>query len=93
MQEIIEVVNPTLILLAGVKLEDFGSRYCEIWSPIGDPVIDDGVKQTVFAAARMILPAKRAIVGVQVAHASQFSWTYDRYSVVDRIDALRENHL
>jgi hypothetical protein len=92
LREIIEIVNPNLILLAGVKLDEFCSRYCEAWTSVGDPVIDDGVKQTVFAAARMTLPAKQTALGVQVAHASQFSWTYDRYGVVDRINPLRAIH-
>lgn len=92
LREMIEIVKPDLVLLAGVKLEDFCVRYCELWSSIGDPVIDNGVKQTVFAASKMTLPSKRVALGIQVAHASQFSWTYDRYGVVDRIDALREVH-
>jgi hypothetical protein len=86
--EIVEMVKPSLVLLAGVPLEDFGAPYCEAWTPIGDPVIDKRIKQTVFAAARMTLQGNRTVLGVQVAHASQFSWTYDQYGVVDRIKAL-----
>ena len=92
LREMIEVATPKLVLLTGVKIEDFCSRYCEGWTPIGVPLIDDKVKQTVFAAARITLPAKRDVMGVQVAHASQFSWTYDRYGVVDRINAIRALH-
>src|ERR1700688_3921658 len=68
LREIIEVATPKLVLLTGVKIEDFCSRYCEAWTPIGDPVIDEQVKQTVFAAARMTLPVKRHVLGVPVAH-------------------------
>jgi hypothetical protein len=92
LREIVEVVAPKVILLTGVKLEDFGSRYCDAWTPLGDALIDKDVKQTVFAAARLTVPAERDILGVQVAHASQFSWTYDRYSVADRIASLRAIH-
>lgn len=90
LREIIDVVQAKLILLTGVKLEDFGARYCREWSPIGgDPVRDEDVKQTVFAAARMtLLPSDREVLGIQVAHASQFSWTYERYGGVDLIKAL-----
>lgn len=92
LREIIDVVAPKLVLLTGVKIEDFASRYCETWTPIGDSIVDEQVKQTVFAAARMTLPAERNVLGVQVAHASQFSWTYDRYGVAERIRSLRDGH-
>ena len=92
LREIIDVVAPKLVLLTGVKIEDFASRYCETWTAIGDSIVDEQVKQTVFAAARMTLPAERNVLGVQVAHASQFSWTYDRYGVAERIRSLRDGH-
>lgn len=90
LSEIIEVVNPKLILLTGVKLDDFCARHCRVSGPIGECVRDEGVKQVVFAAANMTLrPSSRVALVVQVAHASQFSWTYERYGVVDRIRALQ----
>jgi hypothetical protein len=92
LREIIEAATPKLVLLTGVKIEDFCLRYCEASTPIGEPVVDEKVNQTVFAAASMTLPGKREVLGIQVAHASQFSWTYERYGVVNRIDTLRANH-
>jgi len=88
--EILEVVHPNLILLTGVKLEDFCSRYCTSCAPVGESVRDDRINQVVFAAAKMSLRVpERAVIGVQVAHASQFSWTYERYAVPERINKLR----
>jgi hypothetical protein len=92
LEEIIAVVQPRLFLLTGVRLDDFCGRYCRTWTPIGDSLRAEDVKQTVFAAARMtMLPSDHEVLGIQVAHASQFSWTYERYNVVERIRAL-ENH-
>ena len=90
--EIIAVAKPQLILLTGVKLEDFSSRYCVASTQIGDKIVDAKIKQTVFAAARVTLSEKRDVVAVQVAHASQFSWTYDRYGVSERIASIRALH-
>lgn len=87
--EIIEAVRPRLILLTGVRLDEFARRYCEISVPVGETVRDDAVKQTVFRAAHVTPRASTApVLAVQVAHASQFSWTYDRYEVADRIRKL-----
>jgi hypothetical protein len=86
--EIIAVVQPRLILLTGVKLEEFARRYCRDCVPAGETLRDDGVKQTVFRAAQITLRANAApALAVQVAHASQFSWTYDRYQVADLVRA------
>jgi len=87
--EIIGVVQPRLVLLTGVKLDEFARRYCRDSAPAGETVRDDGVKQTVFRAARVTLRATAApALAVQVAHASQFSWTYERYQVAERVQAL-----
>jgi len=84
--EIIDRVRPHLVLLAGVKLEEFTGRFCSHVEVIGEAIRDPGVKQTVFRAARVELRATgtEALV-VQVAHASQFGWTYEKYGVVERI--------
>lgn len=47
------------------------------------------VKQTVFRPARITLRVTgRFALAVQVAHASQFSWTYEQYQVPDRVRDL-----
>jgi len=87
--EIIGRVQPRLVLLAGVKLEDFTGRFCEMVEPLGEPIRDPGVKQTVFRPARIQLRESDAVaLAVQVAHASQFGWTYARYGVAERIRGL-----
>ena len=86
--EIIGRVRPRLVLLTGVRLEEFTKRFCGEAEAIGEALRDPGVKQTVFRAARVVLRATGApALAVQVAHASQFSWTYERYAVVERIRA------
>jgi len=87
--EIIDVVRPKLILLTGPKMSLFTDRFSSNVTIVGQPEKDPGVKQTVFAAAQVILRGSELeVLVVQVAHASQFSWTYERYSVVDKIHAL-----
>jgi hypothetical protein len=87
--EIIGRVQPRLVLLAGVKLEDFTGRFCEMVEPLGEPIRDPGVKQTVFRSARIQLRGSDTVaLAVQVAHASQFGWTYARYEVAERIRGL-----
>jgi hypothetical protein len=89
--EIVARVVPRLVLLTGVKLEDFTPRFCERAVTVGETLRDPGVKQTVFRAARVALRATGtpALV-VQVAHASQFSWTYGKYEVAEKIRALMD---
>lgn len=88
--EIVGRVRPGLVLLTGARLEDFTTRFCRDVHPIGESVRDPGVKQTVFRAARVELRATGATAfAVQLAHASQFNWTYERYGVVERIRALQ----
>ena len=90
--EIIKFVRPRLILLTGVKLEDFNARYavnCEIQDRT---LREDSINQTVFAAERVNLKSGYRSVAVQVAHASQFSWTYDKYNVPRHIQELLAPH-
>lgn len=87
--EIIELVSPRLVLLTGVKISEFTSRYCDEASPLSERLVDLSVRQTVFWPWSVRCKKKKEkILAVQVAHASQFSWTYERYHVAQRIDAL-----
>ncbi len=88
--EIIDRVRPHLVLLAGVKLEDFTGRFCNKVQMIGEVMRDPGVKQTVFRPARVELRANGTeALAVQLAHASQFGWTYERYEVATKIKELQ----
>ena len=89
--EIIAVVQPKLVLLTGPAISRFADRFACESNAVGVPERDPKVGQVVFAASRVRLrrPAINALV-IRVAHASQFAWTYERYSVVDRIRALIE---
>jgi len=84
--EIIKVVQPRLVLLTGVKLEDFTRRFASDSAVLVEAQRDPGVQQVVFAASRVTLrhPAIQ-VLAVQLAHASQFGWTYGRYDVGHRI--------
>jgi hypothetical protein len=89
LDEIIGVVRPKLILLTGPNLSQFCSRFGSKCMTRVEPVKDADVKQIVFAPAKLHLrkTGEEAVV-VQVAHASQFSWTYERYHVADKIRSL-----
>jgi len=91
LREIIAVVQPRLVLLTGAGMSEFTSRFTSSFEQIAGPERDPGVKQMVFAAAKATLPdTGRDALVVQVAHASQFGWTYSRYEVAARIRKLLE---
>lgn len=89
LQRIIEVVSPRLVVLTGVPIEAFTQRFAKKVSILVAPERDPGVRQVVFAAARvsLLLPEEAAVV-VQVAHASQFAWTYSKYKIAERTLSL-----
>jgi hypothetical protein len=88
--EIINVVRPSLVLLTGVKLEDFSQRFTNHCDPVGETIRDEKIKMTVFRAAQVGLRHNGGCaLAVQLTHASQWSWTYERYGVVDRIRSLQ----
>ena len=87
--EIIKVVDPRLVLLTGVPLSQFTGRFASSVKQQGALERDPGVKQVVFAAcSAQLRPTGKAALVVQLAHASQFGWTYERYQVADRIRAI-----
>ena len=84
--ELIGIVRPTKILLTGVPLSEFNDRFASRVTSIAAPERDPGVKQIVFAASRSRLrQTGDEVLVVQLAHASQFGWTYARYQVAERI--------
>jgi hypothetical protein len=87
--EIIKVVKPRIVVLTGVQLMKFTSRFASNVIQRAAPERDPGVKQVVFAACTALLrPTGKPTVAVQLAHASQFGWTYERYQVAGRIRAI-----
>jgi hypothetical protein len=88
-EKIIDRVKPRLIVLTGVGLDRFLRLYAGEGRPLSETIRDPGVKHVVFAAAAARMrSADRETVVVQVAHASQFSWTYEKYSVAAKIIRL-----
>ncbi|MGH8540190.1 MAG: hypothetical protein ACRETW_06765 [Stenotrophobium sp.] len=84
--EIISLVSPRLIILTSGDITLFAHAFSENIAALTSVVRDEGVRQVVYESARVRL---RGAVGnslvVRVAHASQFSWTYRKHNVVDRI--------
>jgi hypothetical protein len=86
LREIIEVAKPQLILLTGASLRAFIHHFAQSATRIARIIRDPHVNHIVFAAERATLQtSKRKVLVVQVAHASQFAWTYERYEVARRI--------
>lgn len=84
--ELIGVVRPSKVLLTGVSLKDFNDRYASESTIIAPPERDLRIKQIIFAACRSRLrETGDDVLVVQLAHASQFGWTYARYQVAERI--------
>ena len=87
--EILDTVRPSLVLLTGVAIDVFNSRFAMRSELVAPPERDPGVKQVFFAASRVALQStKTEALVVQLAHASQFGWTYKRYEVAQRISRL-----
>lgn len=86
LREIVAIVEPSLIVLTGVQLHRLGDALGTLIDPLVPEERDPRIKQIVFAAgsARLSQKGQSAVV-VQIAHASQFSWTYDRYNVAAKI--------
>ena len=89
LSEIIGIVQPKLVLLTGAKLSLFADYFADKMAVIVQPEVDQSVNQTVFAAASIeSRKTNTEFIAVQVAHASQFSWTYERHNIAERIAAL-----
>ncbi len=91
LSEIIAVVQPSLVLLTGVPIAEFTSRYASEPKIVASQEQDPGVKQVVFEASRVTLNSTdRDALVVRIAHASQFGWTYERYEVAEKITRLMQ---
>lgn len=89
LSEIIGLVRPSMVLLTGVPIREFNDRYASDSTVLAEPERDSSVKQIVFAASKSrLLKTGEDVYVIQLAHASQFGWTYGRYKVAERIAQL-----
>jgi hypothetical protein len=90
LEELISVVKPSTILLTGPSVDEFNDRFATTSSIIVPAERDPRIYQVIFAASRSTLRATgtEALL-VQLAHSSQFGWTYARYQVAKRIAAIK----
>lgn len=88
-ERMIARVIPRLIVLTGVSIDRFLSVYARDGRPLTETVKAPGINHVVFAAAAARLASVDCeTIVVQVAHASQFAWTYERYGVSEKIAGL-----
>lgn len=88
LSEIMAVVRPRLVVLTSLDLTAFVNGFCVNVSNTTEQIKDEKVKQVVFESATAQLKnCESASLIVRVAHASQFSWTYAKYNVVERINS------
>ena len=88
-EKIVARVKPSLIVLTGAHIDSFLAMHALKSCALSEIIKDPGVKQVVFAAqmARLRSVDHETVV-VQVAHASQFHWTYSTYGVSGKIAGL-----
>ncbi len=87
--EIINYVAPKLIILSGAGLSDFSDLICDGFKEIEIRQREPRTNHIVFWPARVqIKGGSTDAIAVQIAHASQFSWTYNQFDVANRIRAL-----
>ena len=88
-EKIIARVSPSLIVLTGPSIDRFLTLYALHGRPLRDTIKDPSINHVVFAATKARLrPVDSETIVVQVAHASRFAWTYEKYGVSARIAGL-----
>jgi hypothetical protein len=89
LEKIMARVSPRLIVLTGPNIDQFLTLYAWGSRPLAETIKEPCINHVVFAAAvaRLRCLEHDSIV-VQVDHASQFSWTYDRYDISTKIAGL-----
>jgi len=88
-ETIIARVSPRLIVLTGPSIDRFLTLYALASRPLTETIKAPGINHVVFAAtAARLRSVDRETIVVQVAHASQFAWTYERYDVSAKIAGL-----
>jgi hypothetical protein len=91
-REIAARVAPRLVVLAGASIDLFVNDHATRIEPLVPVQRDDKVGHIVFAASRAKVQGTQSeSIVVQVAHPSQFNWTYERYDIPRRIRALLDS--
>ena len=89
LEKIMARVSPRLIVLTGPNIDQFLMLYAQDSRPLTETIKAPGINHVVFAAAAARLRClEHESILVQVAHASQFSWTYERYSISTKMAGL-----
>lgn len=93
LSEIIAKVEPKLVLLTGPTVREFAGRFASENRVLVEPEKDCDIHQTIFAASsvRLRSSVSEALL-VQVAHASQFGWTYEKLDIPSKIIAMMVSH-
>ncbi len=96
LSKIISRVSPKLILLMGATITDFVDQCCVNYEEVNSREIysslfpDSRIHQTIFWSGRATFSDGHQSILVSTAHASQFSWIYEKQAVVERIRGLLE---
>ena len=86
---ILSIVDPKLIILAGVSLSRFLKHHVQSSKPAAALLRDASIGHVVFDAAWVTFGADLSPrLVAQVGHASQFSWTYAKHDIPGRIASL-----
>jgi hypothetical protein len=86
---ILAVVDPKLVILAGVSLLRFLDHHVQSSKPAAALLRNTSIGHVVFDAAWVTFGAALSPrLVVQVGHASQFSWTYAKHDIPGRIASL-----
>lgn len=92
LRRILTRTAPELILLAGVRLDEFWKRHCDKdWFFQIHPRSVE-YKQTIIESASVRLFGGHTCIAVAVAHASQWSGIYKRHNVPGKVIELMQRH-
>lgn len=83
-------MQSSFVHLSGPNIEEFAQHYGAESVSVATPIRDSKVRKTVFDAAKILVRrTNRELLVVQTAHASQCSWTYEKYNIAELIKRVR----
>lgn len=86
LNDMMKVFDPRVIIISGESIDGFTGQYGVEVGEKTERVIASNINQTVYESRLIKLCSTNHLaLAVRVAHASQFSWTYERFDVNDRI--------
>ena len=83
--DIIGYVKPRVVILTGGTISEFSRIFCRTSESLEEAQKDQNIGHVVFEAAKAELGNHQTTLLIRVDSASQFSWTYERYDVANRI--------